>query len=89
MGQAFQMISGPSLNELLTKPDNRLAQLLSSPKSDREIIEELYWTALTRAPNPVESRGSEQYIARVRERRDGLEDLAWSLMNAKEFVLRR
>ena len=55
MGQAFQMISGPAINDLLAAPDNRLAQLLKGGKSNQEIIEELYWTALTRPPTEKES----------------------------------
>src|SRR2546430_16943326 len=54
MGQAFQMISGAAINELLDDPDNRLTQLLGSGKSDAEQVEELYWTALTRSPTGKE-----------------------------------
>src|ERR1043166_2424222 len=54
LNQAFQLISGPEINDLLTSPDNRLAQLLKSGKSNVQLIEELYWTALTRAPNSSE-----------------------------------
>src|SRR5207247_604663 len=50
MGQAFQMISGPTINELLAEKMNRVSRLLASNKSNTEIIEELFWTALTRAP---------------------------------------
>lgn len=42
MGQAFQMISGPSVNELLTQSSNRLGPLLDSVKSNRDLVEELY-----------------------------------------------
>src|SRR2546430_13081400 len=54
MGQAFQMITGPAINDLLDAPHNRLAQLLRGGKSDHEIVEELYWTALTRPPTEKE-----------------------------------
>jgi hypothetical protein len=89
MNQAFQMISGPTVNNLLTNPENRLKQLLSSQKSNREIIEELYWTALTRAPATTELVKAESYLEQAKDRRLALEDIAWGLLNAKEFVLRK
>jgi len=89
MGQAFFMISGPSVNELLTRSDNRLAALLDSGKSNRAVVEELYWTALTRAPGATELAKTVAHIEKAKDRRAGVEDVLWGLVNAKEFVLRR
>src|SRR2546430_16540323 len=47
MGQAFQMVSGPAINDLLDAPHNRLEQLLASGNSDRETNGEIFWTKLT------------------------------------------
>jgi hypothetical protein len=88
MGQAFQMISGPAINELLGAPDNRLAQLLAGGKSSREIIVELYWAALTRPPAERELGLASALLEKSKDKRRVLEDLTWALMNAKEFVLR-
>lgn len=89
MGQAFFMISGPSVNELLTRSDNRLAALLDSGKPNRAVVEELYWTALTRAPSESELTKTVAHIEKAKDRRAGVEDVLWGLVNAKEFVLRR
>lgn len=89
MGQAFFMISGPSVNELLTRSDNRLAALLDSGKPNRAVVEELYWTALTRAPSEGELTKTVVHIEKAKDRRAGVEDVLWGLVNAKEFVLRR
>jgi hypothetical protein len=89
MGQAFQLISGPAVTELLTRKDNRLDKLLSSGKTDTEIVEELFWTALTRAPSKRENEKFSALLASSKNRRDALEDLAWSLVNSKEFLFRR
>ena len=83
------MISGPSVNELLTRSDNRLAALLESGKSNRAVVEELYWTALTRAPSEAELTKTVAHIEKAKDRRAGVEDVLWGLVNAKEFVLRR
>jgi hypothetical protein len=89
MGQAFQLISGPGINELLTESDNRLGKLLKSGKSPEAIVEELYWTALSRAPTQSESEKCAKRLADAKDQRRALEDLTWALLNAKEFVLRR
>jgi len=89
MGQAFQMISGPAINDLLDAPDNRLAQLLKGGKSNHQIVEELYWTALTRPPTAKESNRATALLNQSKDKRRALEDLTWALLNAKEFVLRK
>jgi hypothetical protein len=89
MSQAFQMITGPSLNDLLTTSENRLSKLLTQTKSNQEMIDELYWTALTRAPTAPELGAAAKCLDQAKDRRAALEDITWSLLNAKEFVLRR
>ena len=88
MGQAFQLISGPATHELLTTSDNRLGQLIASGRSNAEIVNDLYWSALTRPPSQAENKAALAYLQKSKELRPALEDLAWSLLNAKEFVLR-
>jgi hypothetical protein len=89
MGQAFQLISGPGLNDLLTESENRLSRLLKSGKSPEAIIDELYWTALSRAPTATELQQCAKRLREAKDQRRELEDLTWALLNAKEFVLRR
>ena len=83
------MISGPTINDFLTTPDNRLAKLLTSGKSDPTIVEELYWSALSRPATPKELAKATALLGKSSERRAALEDLTWALLNAKEFVLRK
>jgi hypothetical protein len=89
LNQAFQMISGPTVNDLLTHGDNRLSQWLATGKSSRETMDELYWTALTRAPGQAELEIALKLLDSAKDRRAALEDLLWGLLNAKEFVLRK
>jgi hypothetical protein len=88
LAQAFQMITGPALSELIEKAENRLGKLLAAGKTDAEIIEELYLHALARYPSETERVAARTLIAR-QGRRAGLEDVLWCLLNAKEFLLRR
>ncbi len=88
LGQAFQMVSGELLQHLLNEPDNRLGRLLQSGRPDRVIIEDLYLASLCRLPTAKEWTVAETLLARAKDRRTALEDLAWGLLNAKEFLLR-
>ena len=87
--EAFHMISGPSMNDLLTHQDNRLAKLLSTGITSEKVIDELYWSTLTRSPSPAELHRSVKHLDSSADRRAALEDLTWSLLNANEFLLRR
>ncbi len=89
LGQTFQMISGPLVNQLLTRPGNRLDQLLLSGKPETAIIDELYWTALSRPPVAAELSAALNHLNSAARRRAALEDIAWALLNAHEFLLRR
>ena len=89
MGQAFQLISGPAINDLLTASDNRVAKALTAKQQVPTIIDELYWTALSRPPTETEFRKSVEFVERAPDKRQALEDVTWALLNAKEFVLRK
>ncbi len=91
--QAFQLISGESMQRLLTAPENRIATFVDQNTGPSEIIHEAYWSTLSRPPSPQEESAalallSEPNAAPV-ARRAGLEDLFWSLLTSHEFVLRR
>jgi|KBSSwiStaDraftv2_1062776.scaffolds.fasta_scaffold83791_2 hypothetical protein len=89
LGQTFQLISSPEIQELLSRKDNLLTALLNSERSATELATELYWTILSRAPSAGELRSAETMLAVETNRRAAAEDLAWALLNAKEFVLRK
>jgi len=89
LGQTFHLISGPEVTKLVGHPDNRIAKLLASGKTDEQAVEELYWTALTRPPSAEEAAAMVGHVKVSKDRRRGLEDVLWALLNAKEFVLRK
>jgi len=88
LGQTFQLISGREISHLISDPHNRIARLLDEGKSDRQAIEEMYWACLTRPPTSDELDAMERHVGGSTSRRQGLEDVLWALLNAKEFVLR-
>jgi hypothetical protein len=88
LGQAFQLLTGDLLNRLVSTPDNRLGRLMAAGKSNQEIVEELYLAALGRYPKAGEVQAAVAFLDKARDRRAGLEDVLWALMNAKEFLFR-
>ncbi|WP_417737531.1 DUF1549 and DUF1553 domain-containing protein [Rosistilla oblonga] len=86
--QVFMLI-GEGLNQRLASRSNRIARLAASDLSGAEIADELYWTALTRPPSDAERQRAAQLIDNASDRRTAVEDLAWALLNAKEFLFRR
>ena len=89
MSQAFQLIGGPAIHELLTRSDNRLQQLIESGRPRSEWVTELYWAALGRPAAETELARAVEHLQGSGNARAGLEDIAWALLNAKEFILRR
>src|SRR5262249_35837121 len=89
LNQAFQLLTGELMNKMLAEPDNRIGKLLAAGKSNREIATEFYLAALSRPPSKTEITAALRIIDRSKERRAGLEDVVWGLVNAKEFLLRR
>ncbi|MBX7104329.1 MAG: DUF1549 and DUF1553 domain-containing protein [Gemmataceae bacterium] len=86
--QAAQLLTGDIVQKAIAAPEGRLTALMTQGKSDTEIVETLYLAALSRYPTDAERSAAGRYL-HGRDRRAALEDFAWSLLNTKEFLLRR
>ncbi len=87
--QVFVLL-GDGLNERLASPSNRLAELASSSASDGEIVDELYWAALSRPPSDTELSAAVDLLGSPDvDRATAVQDIAWALLNAKEFLFRK
>lgn len=86
LNQAFEMLSGELLFGLLATPESLPATLVER-KTD-ELIDELYWTLLSRAPSEVEVAELAALIDSTSDRRQAIEDVTWGLLNSSEFLLR-
>jgi hypothetical protein len=88
LNQVFLFLSSEELDGRITQAGNRLERLVRSERSDEEVIDELFWTALTRPPSERELRAALEQLSRAGDRPAAVQDLAWALLNAKEFVFR-
>jgi len=89
LAQVFELTSGATVNGLLTKSDNSLTRLIKANKSSSSLVIDAYWNFLSREPTRLELEAALAHFKNSADRRHALEDLAWALLNAKEFVLRR
>jgi Protein of unknown function (DUF1549)/Protein of unknown function (DUF1553) len=89
LAQSLQLLTGRLLNTAISQPNNRLGEMLSAGKSNREILEDLYLTTLCRLPTDAEYQGLLTRLELAADRRASLEDVLWALLNSKEFLLRQ
>lgn len=89
LSQIFTLTSSPAIDRLLRKSDNRPGRLLKEGKLPAEILTDLYWRALSRPPSEAETAKLVSALEQFPDRRAAVEDIAWSLLNSKEFLLRR
>lgn len=89
LSQVFTLTSGPGVDKLLRKGDNRLGDLIKEGKSPQQMVDDLFWRTLSRAPTAAESAKLVPALEDESGRRAALEDIMWGLLNSKEFLLRR
>ena len=88
LSQAFQLINGDAVREMIEAKENRLTRLLDSGASDDAILESLTLATLGRAPTSSEAAGFRSHLRNASNRRRAWEDVTWTLINSKEFLLR-
>ncbi len=85
--QASVLLNSPFVKERI-KPGrpNRIGKLMQSdpPKSNEEIVDEMFLAFLARWPNAAEKKTAIESLEKYHGQ--GLEDLAWGLINKVEFV---
>ena len=88
LAQALQLINGPTVNDKVKHPGNRLTKLLAGPGSDRSRLDELYLTALSRTANDDEAKVALTHVEKRADKRKAWEDVLWAVLNTREFLFR-
>jgi hypothetical protein len=86
LAQVLHMMNGQWLHDKVSDPSGRLPALLKAGKSNEEIIRIFYRSAFGRQPTTEEQQTAAKLILRSPTRKEGLEDLLWTLCNAREFL---
>jgi hypothetical protein len=78
-------MSDPALLGKIT--GGRLQRLLAENRTDAEVVEELFLATLSRYPDARERRAALGRVGAAADRRAGLTDVVWALINTREFIL--
>jgi len=87
MQAILMMRSGLVNDRVLAENGSRAQKLLESGKTNDEIIEELYLSTLSRRPTDQERNAAIRAFEFEKNRKKGVENLQWALLNGIEFVL--
>ncbi len=84
--QALYLMNDIDVNTKISAKNGRLAKLLDEVSDDKQLVDELYLSAVARYPSAKEIEKSLDHVARSADRKAGFEDVMWSLVNLREFV---
>jgi hypothetical protein len=88
--QALFMMNSRLINGLIHgEGKTRLSHILHEYSEDQDVVREVYVLTLAREPSPKEEKICLSYVKDAGSRREGFEDVMWSLMNSSEFLSKR
>jgi len=85
MAQALHLLNAPEIEEKIQANESYLMQLTSSKLTNDELITEISLRTLGRFPNAKEKKIGQKVLTEA-DRRRGIEDLVWVLMNSYDFL---
>lgn len=88
VSQVLHLSNGPTLNKKLASDQSMVSRCLAENKPVATVIEEAFFSALSRPPSASER---ERLVKMIEEagpggRRAAIEDLYWAILNSKEFL---
>jgi len=86
LAQVLGIANGELINRKLIDRKGRIATLLRTKASDKQVVRQLYMVTLSRPPTSQEVSVCRQIFSRAGNRREGLEDVLWALINSREFL---
>jgi hypothetical protein len=88
LSQAFQLITGETINKAAIQGGRRLSERLRVSTSLTGLVDDCYLAALSRYPTTEERAATEAMLRVPGKQREALEDLLAALLSSKEFLLR-
>jgi hypothetical protein len=86
LAQALHTLNGDVIALKLRDGKSRLMRLVAEKKPADEIVEEIYLAALSRRPTDAERGASQELLGESNSPAEFYQDLAWALMNSKQFL---
>ena len=89
LSQALNLVNGPTVGRAVADPQGRVASLILGGASDRELIEDLYLSTLSRPPTESEFASAARLFEERDSRAGTAQDLLWALLNSNAFLFNR
>jgi hypothetical protein len=89
LGQALNLINGPTISDAIAAPNGRVAQLVKADSSDRKLVEDIFLAAISRMPTQREMTNALNHFKQAANRGEGAQDLMWALINSPAFLFNR
>ncbi len=89
LAQALHTLNGDILSTKISAKGSRVDKLLAEKKTHAEIVTDLYYATLCRAPSQPEIAAAEQLLTDYQNPKECYEDLLWALINSKGFLFVR
>ena len=86
LSQVLHLSFAPDIERKVSAGGGRVAKLVEKKTTSEQAVEELYLTAFARMPTAAERQEVVGYLSRQTDYRKGLEDVAWALLNSREFM---
>ena len=84
LAQALQLINGPTVNEKLRNPNNRLGKLLAAKKTRRRRSSTSCTSRRCRGRRSTdEAKVALAHVAKATDKRKAWEDVLWALINTR------
>ena len=85
--EALLLMNSPQLNSLIKadSANSLITRISQQVISDEEVVHELYLRTVGREPTSKEVSVCMTYLATARDRKEGFEDILWTLINSTEF----
>lgn len=87
LSHALNLINGKTIGECVSNSGNRFTKLVEGEKDDRKVVEEVYLSCLNRPPTEKELASIK--LGEGAQRLEGVQDLAWALLNSPAFLFNR
>jgi hypothetical protein len=85
--QTLYLANHPRVQAKIVAADGRVAQIVKAIADDSKRIDEVYLWTLSRLPSDSERETCVKYLKESPTPQKGLEDVMWSLLNTREFLL--
>ncbi len=86
LSQVLHLAISGNVEGKISAGDGRVAKLAAKKTLPADAVAELYLAAFARYPTAGEQQQALDYLRGQADQRRGLEDLAWALINSREFM---